>query len=157
MKLAIVSCIAALSFAALPGDAFAKDIPPQGVSVEEISAWLQAAGYRAQIQTAKDGTRNIYSSAEGSNFHIYFYDCKNAHCGTLQFSIGIDTKGALSAAKMNAWNKDNRWARAYVDNVNDPWLEYDVDLVPGGTYELLDDEFAIWRDSLSRFRKEIGQ
>ncbi len=33
--------------------------------------------------------------------------------------------------------------RAYVDKVNDPWLEYDVDLTPGGSYELLKDEFGI--------------
>ena len=58
---------------------------------------------------------------------------------------------------MNDWNRDNRWARAYVDKVNDPWLEYDVDLTPGGTYEMLNDEFAIWRDTLGRFHKIVDK
>ena len=34
--------------------------------------------------------------------------------------------------------------------------EYDVDLTPGGSYELLKDEFGIWQDSLGRFRKFIN-
>ena len=57
---------------------------------------------------------------------------------------------------MNEWNRDNRWARGYYDSVNDPWVEYDVDLTPGGTYELLDDEFATWRSTLTRFMTHYG-
>ena len=57
---------------------------------------------------------------------------------------------------MNDWNMNKRWVRAYVDKENDPWVEYDVDLAPGGTYEGLKDQFGIWQDALSHFRKFIG-
>jgi hypothetical protein len=57
---------------------------------------------------------------------------------------------------MNDWNSNNRWVRAYSDSKNDPWLEMDVDLSPGGTKEGLDDEFAIWRDMLTDFKKYIN-
>jgi len=134
----------------------AKDIPEGGLTLAEVSSWLTDNGYQAKIETDDDGTRNIATSAEGAGFHIYLYDCKEDRCGSLQFSSGFSTKGAFDTAKMNEWNRTKRWARAYIDKVNDPWIEADVDLTPGGTYEILNDEFNIWKDTLTGFRKYIG-
>ena len=157
MRIATLAGVAALAIGLCAGPAAAKNLPAGGMTIDDIAAWLQSEGYKAQIQTSNDGTKNIYSSSNGQNFHIYQYDCKNGNrCGSLQFSVGFNTKGAFNGDKMNDWNRDNRWVRAYVDKVNDPWLEYDVDLEPGGTYELLNDEFGIWRDSLDHFRKFIN-
>jgi hypothetical protein len=156
MRHAIAAAAGALLLVAMSGAATAKDLPSGGVTIDDVVKWLQGAGYRAEIQTGDDGSKNVYSSADGRNFHIYLYDCKDGRCGSLQFSTGFDTKGAFSADKMNDWNRDSRWARAYVDKSNDPWVEYDVDLTPGGTYELLDDEFGTWRGALGRFYKFIG-
>jgi hypothetical protein len=136
--------------------ASARDLPPGGMTIDEIVSWLQDGGYGAEIRTESSGERNVYSSANGNNFHIYLYDCKAARCGSFQFSAGYDTKGTHNAAEMNTWNLNNRWVRAYVDQVNDPWVRYDIDLTPGGTYELLNDEFAIWRTALANFRKAIN-
>ncbi len=156
MKTALLAGIAALAIVSFSDAALAKDLPANGMTLDDIQAWLQSEGYKAKVDTANDGTRSIESSADGQNFHIYQYDCKEKRCGSFQFSVGFNTKGAFNPEKMNDWNRDNRWVRAYVDKVNDPWLEYDIDLTPGGTYELLNDEFAIWRDSLGRFRKYIN-
>lgn len=151
MKKLIVAAAAALAltFSSAP----ARDIPDGGLTLEQIASWLQAAGYKAEIKT-EDGKRNIYSSSDGWNFHISQYDCKGAVCGSFQFWVGFDTKGAFNAQRINKWNKENRWIRAYVDDTNDPWIEMDVDLTPGGTYENLNDEFAIWRDGLRRFHAQ---
>ncbi len=93
-----------LALATTSNAASAKDIPAAGVTLEEIAGWLQSIGYKAEIQTAKDGTRNIESAADGQVFQIYLYDCKNKRCGSLQFSVGFNTKGAFNAAKMNQWD-----------------------------------------------------
>jgi hypothetical protein len=138
-----------------PG-AMAKDLPAGGMTLEEIAGWLQAKGLTADIETSASGVRSLSSAADSGKFHINTYDCKDNRCGSLQFSQGFDTKGKFGPDAMNAWNRENRWARAYADKVNDPWIEYDVDLTPGGSYELLDDQFAIWRDVLGRFHKQIG-
>ena len=95
------------------------------------------------------------SDFEGATFHVYTYDCKDGRCGSLQFSEGFDTKGAWTAEPINLWNRENRWTRAYLDKVNDPWLEADVDLTPGGTYEILNDQLAIYRSALKKFRTYI--
>jgi hypothetical protein len=152
MKHAVMAGALALAFgfASIPADA--KDIPASGVTYAEIAAWMQGAGFQAKVQGTGDG-QNILSSSDGGPFHIYLYDCKAGRCGSLQFAEGFDTKGAFNATQMNDWNQHNRWGRAYIDKVNDPWLEMDVDLTPGGTYELLNDNFNTWRSTLSHFRK----
>jgi hypothetical protein len=135
----------------------ARDIPPGGLTLEQIASWLQAAGYKAEIQTSSEGKRTISSGVEGGGFHISQYDCKGGTvCGSLQFWVGFDTKGSFTLDQINTWNRENRWVRTYIDKVNDPWVEMDIDLTPGGTYENLNDEFAIWRDSLHRFREKYS-
>ena len=148
--------VAALAFALCPIGAMAKDLPDGGLTIEEVASWLQNEGYKAEVTKSDDGTPEINSSSNGHDFHIYMYDCDQGRCASLQFWEGFDTKGAFNAEKMNDWNMTKRWARAYVDKENDPWVEYDVDLAPGGTYEGLKDQFGIWEDSLERFRKYIG-
>jgi len=156
MKLTVIACSALLLVGTGSG-AFAKDIPTGGMTVAEIASWLQGAGYKAQIRTAKDGSQNIVSASDGTDFEIYPDDCKNKRCGTFEFSAAFDTKGTFTAQKINEWNKKTKWVRAYVDGVNDPWMEFDIDLTPGGTYELLNDQFAIWRDRLSKFQAFIAK
>ena len=148
--------VGAALFAFLPAAGLAKPIPVQGMSVGDVSAWLQNQGYRARIVTEKDGKSHVDSATGGTTFGVYMFDCKNNKCGSIQFSAGFDTHGAFSAQKLNEWNRDKRWSRAYIDTVNDPWIEYDVDLTPGGTYELLNDEFAIWNSELGEFTKKYG-
>jgi hypothetical protein len=140
---------------AAPGAAVAEDLPNGGMTIPDIVDGLHAQGLTAEIDTSKDGTRNVVASSEGVKFRIYQFDCKGDRCASLQFSEGFDTKGAFGPGPMNDWNRENRWTRAYVDKVNDPWLEMDVDLAPGGSFEMLNDELATWRMCLINFRKEI--
>ena len=156
MKRVLLIALAASGLATLSAPAAARDSPAEGMTVEDVVAWLQDAGLGATIETADDGSKSVKSSTDGHMFHVYLFDCKEGHCGSLQLSAGFDTKGAFTPAKMNDWSRDKRWSRAYVDKVNDPWVEYDVDLTPGGTYELLDDELGIWRRELVEFAKFIG-
>lgn len=156
MKLHALVFAAGLAVAAFSTAALAKDLPATGMTAEDVEKWLQTEGYQAKIVTGDNGQQTITSASDGVNFHVGFYDCKGARCGSIQFYAGFDTKGKLDPNKMNEWNQKQRWARAYVDKTNDPWLEMDVDLTPGGTYELLGDEFATWRSVLAHFKTFIG-
>ncbi len=157
MKHALVVGAAVVAFGLMSTAAFAKDLPDGGMTVDDVATWLQQGGYKADIQTAKDGTKDVYSATDGTGFYVDMYDCKSKpRCTSIQFSVGFDSKGAWNATKMNDWNSSNRWVRAYVDDKDDPWLEMDVDLSPGGTWEGLDDEFAVWRDMLVAFKKYIN-
>lgn len=147
---------AALALTLISGAATARDIPAGGFTTDDVVAWLQGQGYQAQVVTDKDGKSHVSSATDGVGFGVYLYDCKDGRCGSLQFVAGFETHGKFDIAHMNDWNRDSRWARGYYDNANDPWVELDVDLTPGGTYELLNDELLTWNSTLDRFIKKYG-
>ena len=138
------------------GAAAAKDIPDGGLTLDETVAWLKDGGFGAEVQTASDGAKSIAVTGEGEDFHVYMEDCKTDRCGSLELSAGFDTKGAFTADKINEFASSNRWVRVYVDKTHDPWVEYDIDLTPGGTFEQLHDEMGVWLQGLGDFRKFIG-
>jgi hypothetical protein len=150
MRIAFVSA-AALAFMLTSSVASARDIPPGGFTVDDTVAWLQGAGYTAQVVAGSDGTSHITSFTEGVKFGVYLFDCKEGRCGSIQFSAGFATHGKFDISQMNEWNSKHRWGRGYYDSTNDPWVEMDVDLTPGGTYELLGDELATWNTTLANF------
>jgi len=143
-----------LTLAAAPADA--RDIPAAGFTVDDIVAWLHGAGYSAVIVPDSNGASHVKTGAGGTNFGVYLFDCKDGRCGSIQFAAGFATHGRFDVSRMNQWNRDNRWARGYFDSTNDPWVEMDIDLTPGGTYELLNDELATWNTTLKRFTDLYG-
>jgi hypothetical protein len=126
-------------------------IPDGGLTIEDVSGWLQSAGYSAKVVTSESGKRHIVSSTQGTTFNIFMGDCKGERCASIELAAGFTTNGTFDISQINDWNSNNRWCRAYYDSVNDPWLEMDVDLYPGGTYESLNDQFGAWNNTLGRF------
>jgi len=131
-------------------------IPDGGLTIEEVAAWLQSEGYSANLVTGESGRRHIESIAQGLPLNIFLGDCKGERCASLEFAAGMATDGKFDISQINAWNYDNRWCRAYYDDVNDPWLRMDIDLWPGGTYESLKDRFATWDRTLGSFLDTCG-
>lgn len=136
---------------AAPPPASAHAIPDGGLMIEDVVAWLQSAGYSAKVVTSENGRRHVVSSTQGCPFNVFMGDCKGERCASIELSAGFATNGKFDTAQINDWNSNNRWCRAYYDSVNDPWLEMDIDLWPGGTYESLNDQFLTWNSTLGRF------
>jgi hypothetical protein len=153
MRAAIVGALA-LALMTVGGAASARELPAHGFTVADVVAWLQDRGYKAEVISDSDGTEHVESGSNGVKFGVYMFDCTEHRCGSIQFSAGFSTNGKFDTKQMNVWNHDTRWARGYFDRVGDPWVEYDVDLAPGGTYELLNDEFKTWTEILDRFVKQ---
>lgn len=135
-----------------------KPIPAEGVTMEEVAAWLQSGGYQAQLKKTDAGEPYIASGAEGVNFDVYLDDCKAKKCTSIEFTAGFTLDGGLKGgpAKINEWNRDKRWVRAYIDKDNDPWAEMDISVTPGRTWDAVDDDFATWRVMLDHFKTFIG-
>lgn len=136
---------------AVPAPAPTHAIPDGGLTIEEIVAWLQSAGYVAKVVTAENGKRHIVSNTQGTPFNVFMGDCKGERCASIELAAGFSTGGKFDFTQLNDWNNNNRWCRSYYDDVKDPWLEMDIDLSPGGTYESLNDQFAAWNNTLGRF------
>ncbi len=154
--------IAAASLAAslFAGAAQATPIPDSGLTIAEAAGWLQGQGYASRQETSAGSApadvapTHLVFDYEGVKIGLYLFDCKAGRCGSVQFAAGWATHGKFDTRQMNTWNRDKRWCRGYFDSENDPWVEMDVDLTPGGSYELLNDDFATFKNAcLSGFRQ----
>ena len=126
-------------------------IPDGGLTLEEVVAWLQSGGYAAKVVTREDGKRHIESWSSGTLFNIFTPGCQSGRCGSLELVFAFSSKGKFDGSRLNEWNSDVPWAKAYFDTVNDPCLDMDISLSPGGTFESLNDQFGTWNNVLSNF------
>lgn len=149
---------AALFFVgAAPSVALARDLPAGGMTIEEVAAWLRAKGMTARVHTEKstqDGPI-LSTSIDDTATDIYLYDCTANRCRALQYATGWDD-AARTPEKINSWNADHRYIRAYQANQTNLWAEYDVDIAPGGTYEQLDGSLTRYRASTKAFMTFFG-
>jgi hypothetical protein len=134
-----------------PSPTLIRPIPDGGLTIEEMSAWLESEGYTVKFVTGESGRRHIETNTQGFPLNIFLGDCKGERCSSLELAAGFSTGGKFDVSQINGWNYDNRWCRAYYDDDKDPWLRMNVDLFPGGTYEALNDRFATWNRTLGRF------
>lgn len=136
---------------AVPPSTALYPIPEGGFTIEDLVAWLQSEGYSAKVVPDGDGESHVVTNTQGSPCNIFPNDLVNGRYGSIGLGTGFATNGKFDISHINDWNANNRWARAYYDNVNDPWLVMDVDLWPGGTFESLRDQFGAWNNTLARF------
>lgn len=88
----------------------------------------------------------------GSDFVLYFYDCTdNADCKSIQFFSGYKTEGSVRKSKVNDWNSENRFARAYISESGSARIEHDLYL---GNAGIDADDFAAL---VSKWTKAEGE
>lgn len=133
----------------------AELINSNGMTGPEVTAWLQKAGYKAELTKDGGGDPLINSATDGTNFKVFFYDCEGERCKALQFSAGFDLKTALTPAAANKWNRENRYLKVYLDDDGDPYVQYDVNVNAGRTVEGLSDDFEVWTGMLPEFTDYI--
>jgi hypothetical protein len=141
---------------AVPPPAPLHPIPPGGLMIGDVVTWLQSAGYLAKVVTGSSGNPHIESAAQGTEINIFMDDRRDDRCASIRFAAGFSTNGKFDISQMNEWNKAARWVRGYYDSVNDPWIEMDIDLYPGGTYESLNDQFVTWNNMLGKFIRKYS-
>lgn len=134
--------VAAAMFAAAPAQAQlvnAKD--PQA-----IKAIVESQGWPATLVTKPGENPYIESSRDGLKFLVLFMNCdEGKDCKTLQYYMGFNDAKSTTLERLNKWNSEKRFARAYRDDSGDPVLEMDVDLdFAGLPRENLSDSFSTW-------------
>ena len=88
----------------------------------------------------------IESNRNGLKFLVLFMNCtENKNCRTLQYYMGFSDAKDTTLEKLNQWNKEKRFARAYRDEAGDPVLEMDVDVDFNGIpKENISETFNTW-------------
>lgn len=163
LSLLLASAPAASQAAVGQSEAVAETPVPAGkVSVanaRSIVAAMQKEGYRAKLMTDAKAPY-IESATNGATFTIYLQNCGDENkCQDVLFRSSYEKskKDPLKVDAINAFNRKTRWARAYLDDENDPVLEMDLLF----TNQLLDETMfgealSVWNNVLGDFHKAIG-
>jgi hypothetical protein len=138
---------------ALAGPAAAQTV--DGASVDEILAIAKTYG-SATLASQSNGDPKVSGQIEGIPYTVYFMNCtNNADCEDVNFYSGfLDNKPDLET--INAWNRDKRFGKAYLDTDLDAVVEWDVNLEHGVTSENMDAAFALWWLILDQYTTYIG-
>lgn len=111
----------------------------------------------AELGTANSGAPRLTGRIEGVPYSVAFLNCDddNANCATLNFYTFFDAPlDALVA--LNAWNRDVRFGKAYIDSEGDLIVEMDMNLWGGVTHKNIDDTFDWWRLVLRRALEDLA-
>jgi hypothetical protein len=149
---------AAQTASAAPGGA----ITTGGLTANELADWLRSAGYSAVVKPdpTTAGDQIISTRLDGQDVDIYLYDCNGdgdaRRCTSMQYAAGWAPSSSYGVDKANAWNRTHRYIKAYLTAGNSLYGEYDLDLSPGGTYDMLNDTLANWRSTAGDFKTYFG-
>jgi hypothetical protein len=157
MQLRTVLAAAAMAGAMVAaGAAASRELPAGGLTRQEVAAWLQAQGQTATIHPDSAGEIIVTSASGGVNWDIYFYRCTAGRCTDIQYAAGWTEIASMSVEKINQWNHDKRYIRAYFGPKNSVWGEYDVVVSPGGSWEQLNASLRDWNEAILRFKTYIN-
>lgn len=154
---AAISLVSILAHAQDADTAASSMFSPEGVSAAQVAEILQSEGYRAKLDEDSQGDPMIRSKMSGFNVQIFFYQCnEDVLCEDIQFHVGFDLDDGMTAEDVEAWNRQKRFAKIYRDDEDDPYLEIDLQLVPGGTPELVKGYIATTDIMVALFADHIG-
>lgn len=151
----IVGAVAGAVLLAAAGAAQARVLPPGGVTADEVAAALREGGFKAELGKDDGGDPMITSALDGSSFKVLFYDCKSGRCAAIQFTAGFDLDKGTSLSKVNMWNREYRFGRAWLDDEMDPYIQYDVDFEIGATTEAIGNVIQRWESLVPDFKKYV--
>lgn len=126
------------------------------ISGPEMVKILHDEGYQAKLSTDSDGDPQIESRMSGVTVYVRFYDCEQMRCGSLQLSVGLDLEKGSTMAVVNAFNREFRYARAYLDDEMDPYLKFDLELLHVDHAAYVASQIGIWEKLLGEFTLATG-
>lgn len=118
---------------------------------------MQDFGLVATMGTDNEGDPKISSRVSDTKFSVYFYGCQdNMNCSSIMLKAGYDLNTGISALKINEWNREKRFSKAYIDDEGDPFLELDVNLdFDGVGNKNFEDTLDWWRLLVEDFEEFI--
>lgn len=123
---------------------------------ESVASVIRGKGFDVELTKDDEGDPMIRAGGKGYKFLVLFYGCTDGRdCTTLGLYAGW-TDSSADIDRINRWNRDNRFGRAYIDKDGDPVVEMDIDLDDGGMSRLLfEDHIEFWMSIMSQYSKYI--
>lgn len=147
----IILCLAL--FIVVPSAAFAAG---SDIIIESPEDTARVARHFGNVQKKRDtfGYPMLTVTGEGAPFTVYFYACDNSekNCKSIQL-WAYWPQSAVTLKKLNTWNAENRFGRAYLDRDGGANLEMDISMEHEMTEKALHKWFSIWTDVIATFEK----
>lgn len=128
----------------------------RGITAQEMAALLQEQGYKAKVEVDDDGDPMVRTRMGGVGVTVFFYDCNDQRCGSLQFQTGLDLEKGTTPAVTNRFNREYRYASAYLDEENDPFLQFDFEVLHTQHTEHVVSQIDVWEELLGEFLRATG-
>jgi len=131
----------------------------KGAAVAEARTWLIGLGGSVAEPTAADGVQVLTVADQPLPWTLTFYNCAGAGlCDDVQYSAVFS--GPITAEQINAWNRDNRYLKAFFVPGETPdtagaVAQYDVLLTATGT-DQLQEPTVIWLQMLRQFAQSLA-
>ena len=125
---------------------------------EGIASLIRGMGLPAKLITKPGDNPYIESKYNSLVFLVFFMTCDDNHknCKTIQYYMGYSDSKGTTLDKLNEWNRDHRFARAYRDNEGDPVLEMDVDLDFNGLpRENIIETLRTWQSLMDQYQTHL--
>lgn len=144
-----------LATAALIGTTAMADVT--ATDANTVMKAMQGFGLVATMGEDGQGDPKISSRVSDTKFSVYFYGCEdNDNCSSIMLKAGYDLDNGISSLKINEWNREKRFAKAYIDDEGDPFLEMDVNLDFEGIGDKnFEDDLDWWRLLVEDFEEFI--
>jgi len=116
-----------------------------------------ASGYgSATLREDNVGDPMISGRIDGVPYYVFFYGCDEGgeSCRSIQFRAAWDMDD-FTQSSIRSWNQNKRFGKAYLDQDDDPTIEWDVNLFGGVSVRNLDDSFDWWAIVLKDFEVYI--
>ncbi|NSY39696.1 YbjN domain-containing protein [Leisingera sp. ANG59] len=151
----MLKAIAAAAVLMSPAAAMAENVVAK--TGDSVANFFKDEGAKVEVTTDSVGDPNLKVEYYGNDFSVYYYGCSdNTNCEAIQFFSGYQTDGSVRLSKINEWNTNNRFARAYVSEEGSARIEMDVLL---GNDGMAPDDFAdavgLWNRAMQDFEEFI--
>ncbi|MEK0164448.1 YbjN domain-containing protein [Phaeobacter sp. A36a-5a] len=148
-----LSLLTAAALVAIPDLGHAENILAKDATT--LANFFETEGVDFEVTTDDVGDPKLKVDYYGNDFSIYFYGCENnRNCDAIQFFSGYQTDGGVRVAKINEWNTENRFGRAYISDEGSARVELDVYLGKSG---MNPDDFAELLSYWSRIIQEFEE
>jgi hypothetical protein len=125
---------------------------------ERLARIIGAEGYRAQVETSQTtGNPIIRTAAEGVNFDIFFYGCRDGRaCQSIQYAVSLRMDNPPSLARLNEWNSTKTIGQAFIAENGSVRLAQFMPLRGGVSEEAFRSGFDLWRRALAQYITHTG-
>ncbi|MBF0144259.1 MAG: YbjN domain-containing protein [Magnetococcales bacterium] len=131
------------------GGVFAESFDQRAVTAE-VSPKLLETLLRAIDGDYKEVGNNAYAFTVKGKYKVVFFN----KIKDVQLFVLFDTN-EVSLTRINDWNTNKRFSRAYLDRENRPALESDLDVEGGVTGESIIRFIALFSESVEQFAEHI--